>query len=69
MAGAMSGLFKLMQLLQVVFFYGVLGVIVIMLYRVSKELGEIKRSIVDLQEHVALAQIPRAASADRAEGH
>ena len=67
MASAMSGLYKVIEILQVVFFYGMLAVILLMLYKVSKELGDIKRALTDMEERIVLALLPREAKPDKAE--
>lgn len=67
MSGAFSGLFKVIQFLQVVFFYGILAAILLMLYKVTKELGDVKRSLADMEERIVLAMLPREARPDRAD--
>jgi hypothetical protein len=67
MAGALSGLFTVVQVLQVIFFYCILGAILLMLYKVSKELGDVKRTLADMEERIVLAMLPREARPDKAE--
>ena len=67
MAGALSGLMTVVQFLQVLFFYGIMAAILLMVYRVSKELGDVKRSLADMEERLMLAMLPREAKPDRAE--
>ncbi len=70
MASAMSGLFRLMQFFQVVLIfsaYGVLGVAAVMLYRVSRELAEVRRTLTDMEERIVLALLPREEKPDKAE--
>jgi hypothetical protein len=66
MGGAMSGLFRVIQVLAAVCFYGVLGAIAFMLYRVSKDLADFKRSLTDMEERIMLALLPREARPDKA---
>jgi hypothetical protein len=67
MAGAVSGLMTLLQFLQVLFFYGLLAVILLMVYRLGKELGDIKRLLADMEERLLLAMLPKEAKPDRTE--
>ena len=67
MAGAMSGLMTVVQFLQVIFVYGMLAAMLLMLYKVSKELRDLKRSLADMEERLLLAMLPREAKPDRAE--
>ncbi len=67
MTGAISGLVSVIHFLQVLFVYGVMSLILLMLYRVSKEVGEVKRSLIDLREAIALAQLPRIVDAEKTE--
>jgi len=67
MAGAMSGLYRVIQFLQVLFFYGIMAAILLMLYKVSKELGDVKRTLADMEERMVLAMLPREARPDKAE--
>ena len=67
MAGAMSGLMTIVQFLQVIFFYGILAIILLMVYRLSKELAGIKRSLADMEERLMLAMLPKEAKPDRTE--
>ena len=67
MSGALSVLMTVVQFLQVLFFYGIMAAILLMVYRVSKELGDVKRSLADMEERLMLAMLPREAKPDRAE--
>ena len=67
MLGAMSGLFKVIQVLQMLLFYAILAVIILMLYKVTKEVGDLKRSLTDMEERIMLALLPREAKPDKAE--
>ena len=67
MAGAMSGLMTVLGFLQVLFVYGILAAILLMVHRVSKEVGDLKRSLADMEERLVLAMLPREAKPDRAE--
>jgi Ca2+/Na+ antiporter len=67
MLGAMSGLFKVIQFLQMLLFYAILAVIILMLYKVTKEVGDLKRSLTDMEERIMLALLPREAKPDKAE--
>ncbi len=67
MAGAMSGLMTIVQFLQVIFVYAMLAAMLLMLYKVSKEVGDLKRSLADMEERIMLALLPREAKTDRAE--
>lgn len=58
---ALSSLGTIVQALSVLFFYGMMGLVVVMLYRVSKDVTDLKRTMMDLQESVALAQLPSVA--------
>ncbi|HEY1207373.1 MAG: hypothetical protein ABSH46_15895 [Bryobacteraceae bacterium] len=63
----MSGLFKVIQFLQMLLFYAILAVIILMLYKVTKEVGDLKRSLTDMEERIMLALLPREAKPDKAE--
>jgi hypothetical protein len=67
MTTAIGGLMTLLQALLMILYYGMMAVIILMLYKVSKEVGEIKRSILELQETVALSQLPRQTNPERSE--
>ena len=67
MGGVMSSLMTVVQFLQVLFVYGLLAAMFLMLYKVSKELGDLKRSLADMEERIMLALLPREAKPDRAE--
>lgn len=67
MAGAMSGLMTVVQFLQVIFVYGMLAAMLLMLYKISKELADVKRALADMEERLVLAMLPKEAKADRAE--
>jgi len=67
MLGAMSGLFKVIQFLQMLLFYAILAVIILMLYKVTKEVGDLRRSLTDMEERIMLALLPREAKPDKAE--
>jgi uncharacterized membrane protein YqhA len=67
MAGAMSGLMTVVQFLQVIFVYGMLAAMLLLLYKVSKELADVKRSLTDMEERLLLAMLPKEAKPDRAE--
>jgi hypothetical protein len=66
MGAAFSGLIWVVQILQVFCLYGMLAAIAYMLYKMWKEIGDIKRSIADLQETITLMRLPREADRDRA---
>ncbi|HXN49751.1 MAG TPA: hypothetical protein VN893_24070 [Bryobacteraceae bacterium] len=67
MAGAISGVMAFVQILQVIFVYGMLAVMLLMLYKVSKEVADLKRALTDMEERLLLAMLPKEAKADRAE--
>jgi hypothetical protein len=67
MGGALAGLHQIIQFLQILFFYGVLAIVLLMLYRVSKEVGDLKRSLADMEERILLAMLPRNAKPDNPE--
>ena len=67
MAGAISGVMAFVQILQVIFVYGMLAVMLLMLYKVSKEVADLKRSLTEMEERLLLAMLPKEAKADRAE--
>ncbi len=67
MAGVMSSVMTIMQFLQILFVYGMLAAMLLMLYKVSKEVADLKRSLADMEEHILLALLPKEAKADRAE--
>jgi len=54
-------------ILQVLFVYGILAAILLMVYRVSKEVGDLKRSLTDMEERILIAMLPKEAKPDRAE--
>jgi hypothetical protein len=54
-------------ILQVLFVYGILAAILLMVHRVSKEMGDLKRSLTDMEERILLAMLPKEAKPDRAE--
>ncbi len=58
MGSAMGGMMQMMQILQIIFVYGLLTAMVFMLYKVNKEVGEIKRAITDLQDSITFGQLP-----------
>jgi hypothetical protein len=66
MGAMVGGVVKLIQFLQVVFFYGMMAAVIYMLYKLQKEIGEVKNSITELHETVALLRLPREADRDRA---
>ena len=57
MGGWMGNVQILLNFLQLIVFYGFLVVIVWMLRKLTKDIGNIKRSITDLQE--LIMQMPR----------
>ena len=65
MNGAMATLSGLIGILSMLFFYGMMGIVILLLYRLQKDMADVKRSIFDLQETVALAQLPREPRPDR----
>ena len=67
MGAAISGLMTVVQFLQIIFVYGMLAAMLLMLYKVSKEVADIKRSLADMEERLLLAMLPREAKPDRAE--
>ena len=67
MAGAMSGLMTVVQFLQVIFVYGMLAAMLLMTYKVTKELADLKRALADMEERLLLAMLPKEAKTDRAE--
>ena len=67
MGGVISGLMTVVQFLQIIFVYGMLAAMLLMLYKVSKEVADIKRSLADMEERLLLAMLPREAKPDRAE--
>ena len=67
MAGAVSSLMTVVGILQVLFVYGILAAILLMVYRVSKEVGDLKRSLTDMEERILIAMLPKEAKPDRAE--
>jgi hypothetical protein len=54
-----------MALLQVLVFYGMMAVIMVLLYRVSNGLADLKRTIQDMEERIVLAQLPRKTDPER----
>ncbi len=64
MAGFIGGV---MQILQIVFVYGVLTALFLLLYKVSKEVADIKRALAETEERLLLAMLPKEAKADRTE--
>jgi len=67
MGEAMTTLGNVLRILSALVFYGMMAAIILMLYRLSKDVSEVKRSIIDLRETITLAQLPREAKPDRAE--
>jgi uncharacterized membrane protein YqhA len=68
MGGVISGLMSVVQFLQIIFVYGMLAAMLLMLYKVSKEVADIKRSLADMEERILLALLPKEAKPERAEG-
>jgi hypothetical protein len=66
MGAAFGGLMWVVQILQVFCLYGMLAAIAYMLYKMWKEIADIKRSITDLQETITLMRLPREADRDKA---
>jgi len=67
MGGVISGLMSVVQFLQIIFVYGMLAAMLLLLYKVSKEVADIKRSLTDMEERLLLAMLPKEAKAERAE--
>jgi len=59
MAGAISGLMTVVQFLQIIFVYGMLAAILLMLFKVSKEVADLKRALTDTEERLLLAMLPK----------
>jgi hypothetical protein len=53
-----------MQVVQIIFFYGIMAAILLMLYKVSKQLDDFKRSLADIEERIVLAMLPKQANRD-----
>ena len=59
MGAAMDGMAALIRILSALLFYGMIAVILLMLYKITKEVADIKRAIADLQESVMMAMLPK----------
>ncbi len=59
MAGAISSIMTVVQWLQIIFVYGTLAAMFLMLHKVSKEVADIKRALADMEERLLLAMLPK----------
>jgi hypothetical protein len=53
--------------LTMIFFYGVMLTVILMMRKVSKDMVDVKQSILDLQQTITLMQLPREKDRDKAE--